>query len=122
MARTTKQAPKTAKAPAVDPKYVFHIRTRRARSSGVMVEFRRAGEHLYECECEHGTVVQGTKRYATARKAAAPEGWCDACKTIAQERAKAQAAKAAKPEQKGRKAPAKKAATKRTTAKARKAA
>jgi hypothetical protein len=121
MARTTTQ--KAAKTPKVDPKYVFVIRTRRARSSGVNVEFRRAGEHTYEAECEHGTVVQGTKRYATARKAASPDEWCDKCMQIAQERAEAQAAKAAKPEQEGKKAPAKKAATKRTTtAKARKAA
>ena len=109
MARTTKQAPK------VDPKFVFSIRTRRARSSGVMVKFRRAGEHTYEAECEHGTVVQGTKRYATARKAASPELWCDACAKVAQERAEAQtvkAAQAAKPEQKGKKA--QKAPAKRT--------
>jgi len=117
MARTT-----TQKAPKVDPKYSFSIRSRRARSSGVMVKFRRAGEHTYEAECEHGTVVQGTKRYATARKAASPDEWCDKCKQIAQERVDAQTAKAVKPEQKGKKAPAKKAATKRTTAKARKAA
>ena len=106
MARTTKQAPK------VDPKYSFSIRTRRARSSGVMVKFRRAGEHAYEAECEHGTVVQGTKRYATARKAASPELWCDACAKVAQERADAQTVKAAKPEQKGKKA--QKAPAKRT--------
>ena len=115
MARTTKQAPK------VDPKYMFDIRTRRARSSGGMVEFRRAGEHTYEAECEHGTVIQGTKRYGMARKAAAPDEWCDKCKQIAQERADAKTAKGTKPEQRGKRPPAKKVA-RTTTAKARKAA
>ena len=118
MARTTKQAPK------VDPKYSFSIRTRRARSSGVMVKFRRTGENSYECECEHGTTVEGTKRYATARKAASPELWCDACAKVAQERADAQTAKAAAKVQesqpKGK--AAKKATARKTTAKARKAA
>ncbi len=98
MARTKTQAPK------VDPKYSFSIRTRRARSSGVMVKFRRAGEHTYEAECEHGTIVQGTKRYATARKAASPELWCDTCAKVAQERADAQTVKAAQPKDEGKKA------------------
>ena len=71
------------------------IRTRRARSSGVLVQFWKMAPHSYKCVCEHGTERVGTERYETARAAANPDLWCPECAKLAEERTEAKAAKKA---------------------------
>lgn len=91
---------KEGDASAIGGEITEVIRSRKARSSGSMIEFCKTTDG-YALRSEHGTIMYGAKRAETARQASTPEKWCPKCAEIVQARqaerdAKA-TAKAAKP-------------------------